>query len=167
MNRDERKALIEEYGHGYDLLTAALAEIPQEAWEFKPEPREWSAHELVIHMADSEMMGVTRVRMLIAQPGATLMPYDDNRWATALDYLHQNLEEALQLFKLMRQMTHDLLKTLPEPVFMQSVIHPEHGYPEYGEVYTLEKWLRIYTRHVRDHSEQLKKIHEAWRGQNK
>ena len=44
MNREERIEKIELYGRGYDLLTAALAEIPREAWLFKPEPKEWSVH---------------------------------------------------------------------------------------------------------------------------
>lgn len=167
MNQSERNALIEEYGCGYDLLTAALAEIPREAWEFRPAPGEWSAHELVIHMADSEIMGATRVRMLIAQPGVTLMSYDDDKWSRALDYPNQNMEDALQLFKLTRQTTYDLLRALPEPIFLQSVIHPDHGYSEYGEVYTLDKWLRIYTRHVRDHIHQLKKTHATWKDQKK
>ena len=57
MNLDERSQKIEEYGHGYDLFAAALAQIPREAWNFKPVPGEWSIHETVIHMADSESMG--------------------------------------------------------------------------------------------------------------
>ena len=49
--RDEN---IELYGRGFDLLMAALAEVPQEAMNFKPEPKEWSVHEILIHLADSE-----------------------------------------------------------------------------------------------------------------
>jgi DinB family protein len=167
MNQPERTKMIEEYGGGYALLTEALAEIPGEAREFKPAPDAWSVHEIIIHMADSEIMGATRVRMLIAQPGTTLMSYDDNKWSKALVYPKQNMEDALQLFRLTRQTTYHLLKALPDPVFMQSVIHPEYGYPEYGDVYTLEKWLRIYTRHVRDHVEQLHQNHRAWKEQKK
>jgi hypothetical protein len=73
-------------------------------------PGEWSAHELVIHMADSEIMGATRVRMLIAQPGTTLMSYDDDKWSKALDYPSQDMEAALQLFQLTRQTNHEAWK---------------------------------------------------------
>ena len=38
MNQDKRNELIEEYGRGFDLIMAALAEIPPEAWAFKPAP---------------------------------------------------------------------------------------------------------------------------------
>jgi uncharacterized damage-inducible protein DinB len=167
MKQDQRREMIEEYGRGYDLLMAALAQVPREAWEFRPAPGEWSIHETVIHMADSESIGVTRARMLIAEPGETLMPYDDNKWATALDYQNQSADDALQLFRLLRQTTYQVLKTLPDRVYMHEVIMPEMVHPEYGERYTLEKWLNIYTGHIRDHIEQMRKNHEAWKTQNK
>ena len=167
MNKTERSAMIDEYGRGFDLFSAALAQIPREAWHFRPSPSEWCVHEVVVHMSDSEAMGALRVRKIIAEPGSTLMPYDDARWAEALDYRHQNADDALQSFRLVRQMTHHLLGNLSDQVFMHSALHPEAGYPEYGESYTLEKWLQIYTRHIRDHIEQLRKIHEAWKERSK
>ena len=167
MNRDERREMVEEYGRGFDVLTAALAGIPPEAWEFKPAPGEWSVHEIVIHMADSETLGVTRARMLIAQPGATLMPYDENKWASALDYRNQSAQDALQLFRLARQTTYHVLNNAPESAYAHEVVMPEPVHPEYGEGYTLEKWLHIHTGHVRDHIEQLQKTHQAWKEQSK
>ncbi len=161
MNKDERKEKFEEYGHGYDLFTAGLAEIPHRAWELKPALNVWSVHEIVVHMADSEAMGALRVRKLIAEPGSTLMPYEDAKWADALNYQNQNTDDASQIFKLVRQTTYRLLKTSPDRVFTQSVTHPE-----YPEPYTLEKWLNIYVRPISEHSKQLKKTFQAWKEQN-
>lgn len=166
MNQNERNEMIEEYGRGFDLLTAALAEVPREAWEFKPAPKEWSVHEVIVHMKDSECIGVIRLHKLIAEPGSTLMPYDDAKWAEALDYQIQDADDALQIFGLTRKTAHRLLKTLPDQVFTHSVVHPQRVHPEYGEAYTLEKWLHIYTDHVPEHIEQLKKTYEAWKAQN-
>jgi len=162
MNKAERNAKIEEYGRGFDLFTAALAELPREAWEFKPAPAEWSVHEIVLHMADSESIGAHRIRKLIAEPGSTLMPYDEAIWAQALNYRNQNADDALQSFRLTRQMTHHLLKTLPDEVFTHSVIHPV-----FDEPYTFEQWLNIYTDHVPEHVGQLKYNHRAWKERNK
>lgn len=168
MNRDERSEKIEEYGRGFDLLTAALAEIPREAWEAKPTPQEWSVHELIIHMKDSEYMGVMRLHKLIAEPGSILtMPYDAAKWSAALNYQNQSIDDALQLFKLTRQVTYQMLKTLPDRVFAQTVVVHVVTYPEYGESYTPDKWLHIYTRHVRDHIEQMKSNHRAWTDRKK
>jgi hypothetical protein len=167
MNQNERIEKIEEYGHGFELLSACLDKVPRKAWEFKTGPHEWSVHEVIVHMADAESVGAIRARKLIAEPGSTIMPYDEAHWADALDYQNQAVDAALQIFKLTRQLTYHLLKTLPDQVFTHTVVHPETVYPEYGEAYTLDKWLHIYTRHVRDHISQIQNNYEAWKAQNK
>ena len=50
---------------------------------------------MVLHMADSELIRALRLRKLIAEPGSTLMPYDEPKWAQALDYRSQNTDDAL------------------------------------------------------------------------
>ena len=166
MNQDERNQKVEEYGRGFDLFNATLNQIPHEAWEFKPAPNEWSIHETIIHMADSESMGALRARKLIAEPGSTLMPYGDAIWARELNYELQSVDEALEFFRLARLTTYHLIKTVPERVFANSVEPPGVVHPEYGEAYTLEKWLNIYTGHIRDHIEQLQKNYQAWKEKN-
>lgn len=167
MNKEERNRLIEEYGRGSDLLIIVLAEVPREAWKFKPAPNEWSIHEILLHMQDSEIMGVIRLYKLIAEPGSILMTYEEGKWAEALDYQNQDVDDALQMFKLTRQITYRLLKSLPDQVFTHSVVHPQGVYPEWGEGYTFEKWLRIYTHHVSEHVEQLKRTYHAWKQQDR
>ncbi|MGA7192686.1 MAG: DinB family protein [Anaerolineales bacterium] len=161
MNITERNEKIEQYAHGFDLLTAALAKIPKEAWEIRPEPNEWSVHEIVVHLADSESMSALRVRKLIVEAGSTLMGYEEAKWADALSYKKQSVDDALQIIKYVRQTTYNLLKTLPDEVFTHSVIHPE-----YSEPYTFERWLNIYARHIPDHIEQIKKTVERVQKQN-
>jgi len=162
MNRAECNAKIEEYGRGFDLFNAALDEIPREAREYRPASGEWSVHEVIVHMADSESMGALRLRKIIAEPGTTLMTYDETKWAEALDYRNQNADDALQDFRLARQMTYHLLKTLSDEVFTHSVIHPA-----FDEPYTFEQWLNIYVDHVPEHVGQLKNNYRAWKEQNK
>ncbi len=161
MNKQERDEKIEQYGHGYELLTSALAPLlkaPGEARTFKASPSDWSVHEIIVHMADSESMAALRVRKLIVEPGSTLMGYEEAKWADALDYQKQDPEDALQIIKLARQTTYRLLKTLPDEVFSHAVKHAEDSEP-----YTFDKWLSIYARHIPDHIEQIKKCYELWR----
>ncbi len=162
MNQAERNEKIEEYGRGYDLLMSALAEVPRVAWKFKPAPGEWSIHEIIVHMKDSELMGVIRLNKLIAEPGSTLMTYDEAFWAEALDYRNQDLDDALVTFQLLRRTTHRLLKGLTDKEFSHSVINPL-----WSESYTLDRWLPIYVEHVPEHIEQVKKTYQAWKAQNK
>ncbi len=105
MDKELRFQKIEEYRQGYGLLGAYLTEIPKEAWDFKPAPTEWSIHEIIIHMADSESMAALRARKLIVEPGSTLMGYEEAKWADALKYAKQNVDDALQIIKLARLTT--------------------------------------------------------------
>ena len=160
MNEEERNQKMEEYGRGYKLLTAALAAIPREAWDYKPSAQDWSVHEIIVHMGDSESMAALRLRKLIVEPGTQLMGYEEARWAGALDYQHQDVECALDIIRLARETTYRLLKTLPEEVFTHTVVHPE-----YSEPYTFDRWLSIYSQHIPDHIDQINKAVEAWKRQ--
>jgi len=64
------------------------------------------------------------------------------------------------VIKFARLTTYHLLKTLPDEVFPNSVIHPE-----YDEPYTFESWLNIYARHIPDHIEQIKNNVKVWESQ--
>jgi hypothetical protein len=96
MDAKERNEKIELYGRGSDLLKATLAEVPLDAIKFKPAPTEWSVHEIIIHIADSESNAALRARKLIAEPNTSLMGYDQDTWADILNYHEHNLEDALR-----------------------------------------------------------------------
>jgi hypothetical protein len=158
MNKQEREEKIELYGRGYELLVETLKDVPRQAWLFKPEPKEWSIYEVLIHLADSESNGALRARKLIVEPGGTLMGYDQDTWAQELDYHEQSYEDALELVRLVRKSTYQLLKKQPDEVFAHSVKHPE-----YEEPYTFEQWIDIYSAHIPGHIEQIRNNYQLWR----
>lgn len=161
MDKKEREEKIELYGKGYDLLLQTLRDIPREMWTFKPEPKEWSVHEVLVHLADSESNAALRARKLIVEPGGMLMGYDQDKWTIELDYHDHSWEDALEVLRLARKTTYALLKKQPEEVFSHSVKHPE-----YDEPYTFEQWLDIYSAHVPGHIEQIKNNYKIWRDRN-
>ena len=67
------------------MLMSTLKDIPREMWKFKPEPKEWSVHEVLVHLADSESNAALRARKLIVEPGGALMGYDQDKWAIELE----------------------------------------------------------------------------------
>ena len=158
MNTHERNEKIELYGRGFDMLVHVLKDIPREVWKFKPAPNEWSIHEVIIHLADSESNAALRARKLIVEPGGTLMGYDQDQWAVTLNYSDQDLEDALETVRLVRKTTYALLKKQPDDVFEHIVIHPE-----YKEPYTFENWLNIYSAHIPGHVEQIMNNYKIWR----
>ena len=138
MDEGERKSKIELYGKGYDLLMQVLKDIPREMWKFKPATEEWSVHEILVHLADSESNAALRARKLIVEPGGTLMGYDQDKWTLVLDYHEQSYEDSLEIVRLARKTTYELLKKQPENVFTHWVKHPE-----YQEPYNFEDWINI------------------------
>jgi hypothetical protein len=159
MDAKERSEKIELYGRGYDLLKAALAEVPQEALYFKPEPKEWSVYEVIIHIADSESNAALRARKLIVEPGGSIMGYNQPLWAEVLNYHEHNFEDALEVTRLARKTTYVLLKRVPEIVFNTHwILHPEYDSP-----FTFDTWLNNYSAHIPGHIEQIQNNVTAWK----
>ncbi len=156
MTPRQRAEKLESYRNAHDLLVSSLDGFPKEMWQFRDEHGCWSIHEHIVHITDSEANSYIRCRRLIAEQGEPLMAYDENQWATALDYHEQSTEDALALFKLLRHKSYTLIKDLPEPVWAHSSYHPENGQT------TLDDWLDTYERHVPEHLEYMRQNLEAW-----
>jgi hypothetical protein len=161
MDKQERNEKIELYGKGFGMLVEVLKDIPREVWNFKPAPTEWSIHEIIIHLADSETNAALRARMLIVEPGGVVMGYDQNKWAVELKYEEHDIEDALESTRLARKTTYKLLKNQPDEVFEHIVMHPE-----YKEPYTFDNWLNIYSAHIPGHIEQIMNNYKIWRDHN-
>jgi hypothetical protein len=110
----------------------------------------------MVHLVDSEANSYIRCRRFVAEPGNTVMAYDENRWADSLNYHNQDPEEALELFGLLRRMSHRLIKELPDAAWSNTVDHPENG------TMTMDDWLGVYASHVPDHIQQMQATHAAW-----
>ena len=160
MTPEERKEKIERYGQGYAMLKAALKKIPRKAWKFKPAPTEWSIHEVIIHLADSETNAALRARLLMVEPGKPVMAYDQEKWAASLYYHDQDTDDALKQVKYARKSTLKLLEMLPDSVFENTVVHPEYDKP-----YGFDIWLTNYSEHIPGHIEQIKNNYKLWKVQ--
>jgi len=161
MTGAERKQKIETYGQAPEMLEEALKQFPKEMWQFKPAPDRWSIHEIIIHLADSEVSSYVRARRFIAEPGQSVMAYDQSAWASKLDYHSQSTDEAIALFRLLRKSTYKLIRSLPDAAWSHTVQHPEHG------TMTFDRWLDIYDRHIPGHISQMQKNLEAWKASQK
>ena len=156
MTGEERAQKIASYGTAYNFLVEELKKFPPEMWNFKSELNPWSIHDIIIHITDSEANSYVRCRRFIAEPGKEVLAYDENRWVTALNYPAQSTEDALELFKLLRRCSYNLVKPLSEAVWSNEVIHSDSGRM------TFEEWLDTYDRHVPDHVEQMQKTYDEW-----
>jgi len=157
MSREEREALVEQYAQGPGRVREALAKVPREALQWRPGPGKWSAHEVVVHCADSETNAALRIRYLIAEKEPLIVGYDQDAWARLFDYHAQPLEQSLSAAAAARDRTVPLLRALSEADWAKAGRHTESG------LYTALDWLRIYATHLEGHARQIERNVEAWK----
>ena len=154
MLADERKKLIELYRGGYAAVAEALLKITDEEAARKPGPDRWSVREIVHHLADSEMTAAVRLRLLIAQDRPTIHGYDQDEFARRL-YYDRPHEQSLELFRLVRQSTAEILDRLTPAEWVREGIHTEAG------PYGVEAWLKTYADHAHKHARQIRVARDA------
>ncbi len=152
----DRAAKIELYARAYDLLIEALPQFPRSMWQFKPSPTEWSIHEIIVHIADSEANSFVRCRRFLAEPGSLVLGYDESQWAKVLNYHEQDPAESLELFKWLRLTSYRLIKDLPDGIWANTVEHSENG------PMTFDDWLQVYAVHIPDHIQQMHQVYAVW-----
>ena len=157
LDRAQRDVLIRQYAAGPARLRAALAEIPADALKWRPAPKEWSAHEVICHCADSETNSYARIRYLVAEPDPVIVGYDQERWASVFDYHDHPLEPALATVDAVRANTLALIRRLPDEAWTRAGRHTESGH------YTAEEWLAIYAEHLEVHARQIENNLAAWK----
>ena len=157
LSRAEREGLVQRYADGPARLTAALAAVPAEALQWRPAPGEWSAHEVVIHCADSETNAAARIRYLCAEASPLILGYDEAEWARRFDYHQHPLGPALAAVEAVRANTAALLRRMPDDAWGRVGRHTESG------PYAAEDWLKIYAEHLEVHARQIEANVEAWR----
>ena len=115
-------------------------------------PEGWSARQVIHHMADSEAQSYVRLRRLLAEPaGSVIQGYDEGAWAECLSlgYATLPIESALEVIAAVRASSALVLAQLTDDDLSRFGTHTESGH------YTLADWLEIYTRHPREHGDQL------------
>ena len=157
LDRAKRATLIQQFADGPARLRAALAKVPGPALKWRPVPKEWSAHEIVCHCADSETSAYSRIRFVVAEKTPTIQGYDQDNWAAVFGYHDLPLEPALAVVEAVRVSTAALIRALPEEAWTRVGHHTESGR------YTAEDWLQIYADHLEGHARQIENNVEQWR----
>ncbi|WP_285575738.1 DinB family protein [Geothrix limicola] len=152
-----RKTFLRRYAEGPALLRRAWAEVPAEARTWRPAAGKWSAHEVVVHCADSETYSAIRIRLLLAEPEPLIVGYDENAWAQRFDYHASDPELAIHLVETVRAHTSALLERLPEEAWGRMGRHTQSG------AYGTDDWLRSYGEHLEIHAAQIQRNLAAWR----
>ncbi len=151
LTADEREKLLVEYERGVALLRTAWESVPEDAEKWRPAPEKWSAHEVVIHAADSETYAATRIRLLVNEKEPLIVGYDENAWAKTFNYHAQSTDRALRTLDAVRTATLPVLRALTETDWAKEGRHTQSG------PYTGSDWLRSYGPHLTNHAKQIER----------
>jgi hypothetical protein len=119
----------------------------------RPEaPGKWSIGEVIQHLADSELVGGFRLRLVLSHDRPTITGYDQDLWADRLRYTDADVREALAQFTVLRRANLRLWKNLSPADLARVGRHSERGEE------TLEHMRRLYAAHDLLHLRQLERI---------
>ena len=149
MDATTRRRLIDRYREGPDAVRAALEGSGSHDLDARPAPGEWTAREIVHHLADSETASTIRLRRLLAEDAPHIIGYDQDQYARVLHY-DRPWERSFAVFAAVRAANAELLELLDESEWARAGTHNEDG------PYSMERWLELYAAHAHDHADQIR-----------
>lgn len=154
----ELSEVLERFRRGAEMLAMATTGAAGSELDFA-EDGKWSVRQIVCHLADTEAVWVMRFRQVIAEENPTMPAFDQNLWATRLDYGKRKISVALEQFRVMRTENHQLLKDLPETEFERVGTHTKRG------AMTLREMVTLSAEHLERHVMQIRGVRAVYREQ--
>jgi hypothetical protein len=137
-----------------DVLSACIASRSDEDLHWTPDASRWSAAAIMAHLADAEVVASYRVRMILAAPGVAIQAFDQDAWAAAFDYQHQDPAAAVAVLRPLRKAWLALVAGAGEAALDRYGVHAERGQE------TIRHLLRLYAGHDLNHLQQIARILE-------
>jgi hypothetical protein len=147
-SRDPVAVLRDTPGAVAQLLSA----VPDDVATMPEAPGKWSMRDVVQHLADSELVGGVRLRLVLAQERPPLTAYDQDLWADRLRYREVAIGEALEQFSVLRRANLRLWRELGPADLTRVGLHSERGEE------SLEHLRKLYAAHDLLHLRQLERI---------
>ncbi len=145
--------LLDVYEAAPSRITQVISDLTdQDLWERARGPERWSIAEIVCHLADSELIGAARLRLLRTNPGGQLVTYEQDDFANLLGYRDRSrsdVDDALDVFTSLRRANRELMRTWEPEAWELSGQHYH-----WNEV-TLRQLLELYTDHGENHLDQI------------
>jgi uncharacterized damage-inducible protein DinB len=123
----------------------------------RPEPGKWSIGEILAHLADTELVGGWRMRLILGNNGVPIQAFDQDVWAETLGYSRRDPAASLETFRVLREANLAMLKSLPKNLWENYGMHQERGKE------TIAHIVRMFAGHDLNHLAQVERIKEASR----
>ena len=118
----------------------------------RPAPEKWSVSEIVAHLADGEIVGGFRMRLILGSPGTSIVAYDQDTWVISGHYDKRDPRKSVEQFRVLREGNLVLLKSLKPEQWKHYGLHSERGQE------SIEHIVRMFAGHDINHLQQIEKI---------
>ena len=133
----EYKARILSYQAGADplvlqarapaILASLMDGLSTEDLIHRPAPGKWCIREIVAHLADDELVGAYRIRLILSASGTMIQAFDQDVWARTGRYSSSDVGESLALYRALRSANLKLLHSLSAEEWDMFGVHAERG----------------------------------------
>ena len=115
-------------------------------------PGKWSIHQVISHLADSEIVWGWRLRLTIAQDRPPISGYDQDAWTSQLGAAYPDTDAAIDTLDVLRRGHVALLRSLPPAAWLREGMHVERG------AESVRKMSKLYAGHDLVHLNQIARI---------
>ncbi len=123
----------------------------------RPAPGKWSINEIVAHLADTELVGAYRLRMILSKNGTPIQAFDQDVWARTGNYNRVDPRLVLGMFRALRAANLRLIRSLPPRRLRHYGIHAERGKESVMRI------IQLYAGHDLNHLRQIEAIRGSFR----
>ena len=145
---DEQLARMERTVNDY---AAVVKNVSDAQLTKRPDPKNWSAKEVVCHVRDIEESFMTRFLSIMAMDDPKFLPVEPDRWAVERQYQRNDVQEALAALRTRREETLRFLRGLKPEQWERGGIHATRGRM------TIKDFVELMAWHDDNHLDQLKR----------
>src|SRR5687768_7420575 len=135
-----------------DVLAALVEGLSADHLDQRPAAGKWSIREIVAHLADDELVGAYRIRLILSAPGTAIQAFDQDVWARTGRYGTRDISDSLALYRTLRFANLKLLQSLTAQEWDLSGVHAERG------IESLRDIARYFAGHDINHFRQIESI---------
>jgi hypothetical protein len=126
--------------------------VPASKLRKRPAPDKWSVAEILAHLADAEIVGGFRMRLILGAPGTPIAAFDQDSWVTSGHYGKRDPRKSVEQFRVVREANIALLKSLTPEQWKHYGMHSERGQE------SIEHIVRMFAGHDVNHLRQIEGI---------
>lgn len=137
---EERTALITRLAAQPSALAAAISGLGDHQLGQPYRPGGWTVRQLVHHVADSHLNMYLRVKFALTESEPTIMPYDQDVWASLGDVQQVAPMVSIALLAALHERIVALFRSMDPAQFGRALMHPENGRMTVEQVLAMYAW---------------------------